>query len=153
MKKQKKIIDHRFLNRYTVLGAILLAAYGMLASEGVFGSVFGGIIGALASDMALYTLGVLPGALVVLAIHKRWFYPEFEGNLRGGRPVLGFKLGLFILIAWAMIPVGMLRHLENYGPPTLSNLALWREKWQPLAEPAAGATGDEAQPVAPPKNS
>lgn len=71
MKKQKKIIDHRFLNRYTVLGAILLAAYGMLASEGVFGSVFGGIIGALASDMALYTLGVVPGALVVLAIHKR----------------------------------------------------------------------------------
>ena len=124
MKKPKKIISHRFLNRYTVVGAILLAAYGILASEAVFGSIFGGIIGTLASDMALFPLGVVPGALVVLAIHKRWFYPEFEGNLRGGRPALGFKLGLFILIAWAMTPVGMLRHPENYGSPTLANLAL-----------------------------
>lgn len=29
MKKEKKIISHRFLNRYTVLGAILLTVYGM----------------------------------------------------------------------------------------------------------------------------
>ena len=50
----KKIISHRFLNRYTVVGAILLAAYGILASEAVFGSIFGGIIGTLASDMALF---------------------------------------------------------------------------------------------------
>lgn len=42
MKRQKKIISHRFLNRYTVLGAILLTVYGMLAAEGVFGGIFGG---------------------------------------------------------------------------------------------------------------
>ena len=124
MKKEKKIISHRFLNRYTMLGAILLTVYGMLAAEGVFGGIFGGIFSALASNGDLYALGVVPGALLVLAIHKRWFYPEFEGNLRGGRPATGFRLGLFILIAWALMPLNMLRHPENFGPPTLANLCL-----------------------------
>ena len=123
MKKGKKIFNHPFLNRYTVLGAILLTVYALAAAEGVFGAVFGGLFAAL-GGMELYPLGVVPGALLVLAIHKRWFYPEFEGNLRGGRPALGFKLGLLIVISWAMLPVGLLRHPENYGPPTLANLIL-----------------------------
>ena len=89
MKKQKKIISHRFLDRYTVLGAILLAVYGIIAIEVVFGI----IIRVVTSRTDLLPAGSVFGALIVLAIHKRWFYPEFEGNLRGGRPGLGFRLG------------------------------------------------------------
>lgn len=124
MEKQKRIINHRFLNRYTVLGAIVLAVYGITADEGIFGGIFGGILQAVTSSRELYPLGVVPGAVLVLAIHKRWFYPEFEGNLQGGKPALGFRLGLFILIAWAMLPINMLRHPESFGPPTLANLCL-----------------------------
>ena len=74
--------------------------------------------------MDLFPAGGVPGALLVLAIHKRWFYPEFEGNLRGGRPGLGFRLGLFILIAWALVPVNMIRHPENYAVPTPAYLSM-----------------------------
>ena len=120
MKKQKIIISHRFLDRYTVLGAILLAVYGIIAIEVVFGI----IIRVVTSRTDLLPAGSVFGALIVLAIHKRWFYPEFEGNLRGGRPGLGFRLGLFILIAWALVPVNMIRHPENYAVPTLATLSI-----------------------------
>ena len=85
MNKQKKIISHRFLNKHTVLGAILLTAFGMLFSEGVFGSLIGLALSMAFSSRDVVSYGMIPGALLVLAIHKRWFYPEFEGNLRGGK--------------------------------------------------------------------
>ena len=100
MKKQKKIISHRFLDRYTVLGAILLAVYGIIAIEVVFGI----IIRVVTSRTDLLPAGSVFGALIVLAIHKRWF--------------------LFILIAWALVPVNMIRHPENYAVPTLATLSI-----------------------------
>ena len=114
-------MNYRFLNRYTVLGAIVLAVYGIIANEGVFGGIFGGILQAVTSNKELYPLGVVPEAMLVLAIHKRWFYPEFEGNLQDGKPALGFRLGLLILIACVMLPLNMLRHPESFGPPTHAN--------------------------------
>lgn len=124
MKKQKKIISHRFLNKHTVLGAILLTAFGMLIGEGVIGSLIGVLIGMVLSNPALASYGMIPGALLVLAIHKRWFYPEFEGNLRGGRPGLGFRLALFALIIVLLVPVHILKKPDDYGLPTMANLGL-----------------------------
>ena len=124
MNKQKKIISHRFLNKHTVLGAILLTAFGMLFSEGVFGSLIGLALSIAFSSRDVVSYGMIPGALLVLAIHKRWFYPEFEGNLRGGRPGLGFRLALFALIMVLLYPVHILQNPADYGPPTAANLGL-----------------------------
>ena len=124
MNKQKKIISHRFLNKHSVLGAILLTAFGMLFSEGVFGSLIGLALSLAFSSRDMAAFGMVPGALLVLAIHKRWFYPEFEGNLRGGRPGLGFRLALFALIIVLLVPVHILKKPDDYGLPTMANLGL-----------------------------
>lgn len=124
MKKGKVIIQHRFLNRYTVLGAILLTVYGMIMSEGVIGGIFGIVFQLIFHNGTLMPYGMVVGALVILAIHKRWFYPEFEGNLRGGRPGLGFRLALSALILWCTVPFEILRAPENYGLPTAGSIGL-----------------------------
>lgn len=145
MKKPKKIISHRFLNRYTVVGAILLAAYGILASEAVFGSIFGGIIGTLASDMALFPLGVVPGALVVHTIHDIVAFLDISTISDGimarafrweDLPDLLLAVSLGFVAFWLICPA-------KRG----EILALWREKWQPLPEPTAEENADKTQAV------
>lgn len=122
--KEKKIIPHPFLNRYTLIGAILLTVYALLIGVSIVGGVIGMSLALAFSNPALRSFGSVAAALLVLAIHKRWFYPEFEGNLRGGRPGLGFKLGLFVLILWCTAPFDILAASEDYGPLSFGNFAL-----------------------------
>ena len=141
MKKPKKIISHRFLNRYTVVGAILLAAYGILASE----AVFGGIIGTLASDMALFSLGVVPGALVVLAIHDIVAFLDIS-TISDGIMARAFRWedlpDLLLAVSLGFVAFWLIRPAKRG-----EILALWREKWQPLPEPTAEENADKTQAV------
>ena len=123
MSKQKKIRQHRFVDRFPVLAAVVLpfVALVLLQALGSLISLPFGVIPALGKNSAI---GYIICSLLVMWLFKRWFYPEFEGNLRGGRPGLGFRLGLFILIAWALVPVNMIRHPENYAVPTLATLSI-----------------------------
>ena len=94
-KKNKKILDHPFYDRFTIPGAIVLAALGMIGSQGLIGGVIGGVSAFIAakfnSSREVFTitmnLGAVCGGFAVLAIFRRWFYPEYEGGLRGGRRV------------------------------------------------------------------
>lgn len=141
MKKPKKIISHRFLNRYTVVGAILLAAYGILASEAVFGS----IIGTLASDMALFPLGVVPGAPVALAIHDIVAFLDIS-TISDGIMARAFRWedlpDLLLAVSLGFVAFWLIRPAKRG-----EILALWREKWQPLPEPTAEENADKTQAV------
>ena len=90
-KKEKKIISHKFLNKYTIPGALLLMLCGFLLCEfvipmpitmisGMFGIAQGNNIQDL--EPVAYISAAL-GTFVVLAVYKRWFYPEFDGCLNG----------------------------------------------------------------------
>jgi len=85
--------------------------------------VLGGIFELLFSRV----LGVLPessgypivlAALVVLLLYKFWYRPQFEGALRGGRPELGLKLWIPILISWLTMPLVFMLTPAQFGWPT-----------------------------------
>ena len=57
-------------------------------------------------------------SLLVLLIYWLWFRPEFEGALRGGKPGIGFKLGLFFLISWMTVPLQFAITSAKFGMPT-----------------------------------
>ncbi len=128
MKKEKKIINHKFLDKHTILGALLLIAFAFLMEQMVVGGIVGGLY-AVITQMAMETgayIGAIIGAFVVLAIHKRWFYPEFKGNIPTTE-----NLGKWCLIAVGIITliivpdlISMLTAHANLGMPAISSLLL-----------------------------
>ncbi len=70
-------------------------------------------------------VGFIIVSLMALWLYKRWFYPEFEGNLRGGNPREGIRLSLFILIYWVIcFPIQFLFTPAVFGWPTFRTLSL-----------------------------
>ena len=121
--KEKR--QHRFADRFPAVAAILLLFGGMAAVQvgGMFINIplAMGIPGYASADAAGYIIV----SLIVLWIYKRWFRPEFEGNLRGGIPGEGIRLSLFILIYWAVsFPIQFLFTPAVFGWPTLKTLSL-----------------------------
>ena len=100
-RKAKKQITHRFLDRHTIPGALLLTLWGFLGAQMLLGTVLSlPLLRILPADTAS-GFSIAVGALILLAIHKRWFYPEFEGCLPGRdfRPAL-LPLALMFLTVW-----------------------------------------------------
>ena len=129
MKKEKKVIKHRILDRNTVLGMVLLTALSYLMVSIVIGFVVGGIVGITVrllnipgSETILY-VAYAAAAFLMLAIHKRWFYPEFESNIRTDNLGRWLLNGLGILLA-IIVPdiIIMLVTKGNYAAPTLTTL-------------------------------
>ncbi len=128
MKKEKKIITHKYLDKNTIPGTLLLMLFAFLVSQAVFGSILGLIISLVTPldyTTAIY-LGAAIGSFIVLAIHKRWFYPEFAGNI-----LTTENLGKWILIAIAILAViiipdfiGSLIGRTKLGSPTLASVLL-----------------------------
>ena len=82
--------NHRILN-HPYLALILLPLWCM-----VMASLIGGIVDGIATgymDSYAGGIGTILAALLCLAIHKRWFRGEFDGNLK----VRNFLLGLLLL--------------------------------------------------------
>ena len=96
--KEKKIINHKFLNRYTVIGAILLMAWGFFFAELIFPMPFGIVLAFITSQEVLTTITQFIAVMLALAIHKRWFFPEYKGCLGGS----GFTTAL--RISWPVLP-------------------------------------------------
>ena len=77
-EKQPKLKTHKIMNR-PILALILMPLFCMLIS-----TIFGGIIDSIGQSYNpdyIGGAGVAIGALVTLAIYKKWFKGEFEGNL------------------------------------------------------------------------
>lgn len=125
MSKEKRIIKHKFVDKHPVIGAIIVTLLGLIAIQ-----LLGGALDApFAMTISAYPkegfLGVVIVSLLALAVFKRWFYPEFEGNLRGGDCKAGFRLALIILIYWAIVfPAEIFFTPSVYGAPTINTLAL-----------------------------
>ena len=105
MKREKKVIKHRILDGNTFLGMFLLTLLSYVMVLIVFSFILGVVLG-LAVGMfdlpfnADYVGATLPvfGALLMLAIYKRWFHPEFKGSYRSDR-----NLGKWMLIGFAVL--------------------------------------------------
>ena len=103
MKKEKKVFGHKILNGNVVRGMVLLTvlAYFLvtIAIGGVIGGI-SGIIGSLTENVVsrnVIYFAYAISAFIMLAIHKRWFYPEYEGSLKST------DLGRWMLIAFVVL--------------------------------------------------
>lgn len=127
--KQKKIIDHKFLNKHTIPGAILLMIWGMIFSEGIIGLPFG-FMDVLLVDRSGKTqifsgFGCAAGAFLLLAIHKRWFYPEFEGCLKCSSVSFAdaCKVAAAIIPFWVISCIRELAFGNKINAPTLAMIS------------------------------
>ena len=100
-KRGKKVFRHPFADRRPVEAAVLFAVFGLLFSELAVGGIAAGIFAAVTGnreDLLLVSeLGGAAGAFIVLALFRRFFYPEYVGGLRGG-----FRTGFWILVSLAV---------------------------------------------------
>ncbi len=130
--KDKKIIKHRILDHNYGFGIVLLTVLAFILMQ-IFGGVIGSIFGFLTvfvdytkviSMNTLMTIITVVAAFLMLALHKRWFYPEFEGNLKTsnnlGRWLL-LTLGILLLI---IVPdaIAMVINGKPFAAPTLTSI-------------------------------
>ena len=79
---EKKVIKHRILDKHPILGIILLTVLALFMIQGFIGGVLGvgiALVLGLPQEPILY-ISMTISAFIMLAIHKRWFYPEYEGS-------------------------------------------------------------------------
>ncbi len=132
MKKEKKIINHKFLDKHTILGAIFLTILALLIAQAVIGGILGliigiiiGIIHPVGSNIPI-TMGVIIASFIMLAIHKRWFYPEFKGNLSTPENLRKWLLFVVVVVVLIIIPdfSVMLATHGNMGIPSFASILL-----------------------------
>lgn len=123
--RQRKILSHPFCDRYTIPAFIVIVVLAFVLSELLIGGFIGGMIGTTISggDPTSETatifaeIGTLIGGFVILAIFWRWFYPEYEGGLRGGNRIWFWTgIGLLITVACGF---SMLFELDRLGVPPM----------------------------------
>lgn len=79
---EKKVIKHRILDKHPIVGIILLTVLALFMIQGFIGGVLGvgiALVLGLPQEPILY-ISMVVSAFIMLAIHKRWFYPEYEGS-------------------------------------------------------------------------
>lgn len=101
----QKTRQHKFVEKFPVVAAILMAIFWMLLFEIIEVIINFGIHMVISGyDVATGPVGLFAGAAITLVLYKWWFGPEFEGMLKGDLP-LGFLLGLielgYVLISYA----------------------------------------------------
>ncbi len=101
----QKTRQHKFVEKFPVVAAILMAIFWMLLFEIIEVIINFGIHMVISGyDVATGPVGLFAGAAITLVLYKWWFRPEFEGMLKGDLP-LGFLLGLielgYVLISYA----------------------------------------------------
>ena len=99
-----KTRQHKFVEKFPVVAAILMAIFWMLLFEIIEVIINFGIHMVISGyDVATGPVGLFAGAAITLVLYKWWFRPEFEGMLKGDLP-LGFLLGLielgYVLISY-----------------------------------------------------
>lgn len=105
--KQKQSFIYSFFDKRTVPSVIVLWITGLIIAQFLPGTLFAVIAGKIFGkneETALMFLqfGSIVGSFVLLFLFYRFFYPEYEGSLRGGN-----RVGLFVSAA-LIISAGML---------------------------------------------
>ena len=121
MNMEKKVKTHKFFDKNPVAGAVLLAIYGMILVQVI---VFF-VDKAIPVEDVNKLVGAVVASLVVLLIHKCWFRPEFEGNLRGGRLTEGFGMLRIFVVFWVISLIVQVFFSDfELGLPTLSTVSV-----------------------------
>ena len=124
--RQKKIINHKILNEHWFIGSILLIIWGYLFTYfiSVIVAVILGNVIPLPKEEIMY-IGMILGALLTLLVHKRWFYPEYEGSLKTKDLKRWLITGLIILVI-VLLPdiITSLILKTNLGAPTLHSVLM-----------------------------
>ena len=80
---EKKQRTHKFYDKHTILGALVLMAIGLGVVQAL-GFVLGLLVSMATGNHNLGTgIGIAIISFLILWLYKFWFRPEFEGNLRG----------------------------------------------------------------------
>ncbi len=125
----RPVRTHRFLDRHTIAGFLLLTLWGYLVAQlvGVVAALPFSISAALGGGLDEELLNTVVGfacavgGFLALLIHKRWFRPEFRGCLRGA--YLGEGL-LMLAVPFVLIfGITLLGPLSTEGL-TLRNISL-----------------------------
>lgn len=121
MKKIKR--THRFFRKHPMAAALLLMASFLFLS--VPAGLIGGLVGLVFPGIGELSgaLGTVIAGFLALGIYKLWFSPEFEGNLRGGKPVLSLGPAMIFVALWVVVFADMWL-CSGVKPviPTISNL-------------------------------
>lgn len=129
--KEKKILNHPFLDKHTILGACALGTMAILIAQ----VLVGGLVSIVATVVAMITgvtdfvtvatlatqAGAALGGFVVLAVFWRWFYPEYEGSLKGGTNVL-YWIGIAVAIVVAIFAFTLATEFDSLGVPPATSL-------------------------------
>ena len=114
--------QHRFLDRRPWIGALLLMCWGLLASESLFAPLFGLLFSRFLSIP--FTFGFIPGALLVLMIHRLWFRPEFKGCLFHGNSRTSLRLFPIMAVILLLTLAEIVLLVPDLVPVTAESAAL-----------------------------
>lgn len=124
-KKRSLRQQHKFLNRFTVVGALLLIVWVFLFSEMLGSALFAMPLHALGMEEEVSAYyGAAIGGLLALLIHKWWFSPEYEGDLWGGDIRCGLYAGLLILVMIWIPSIVILITRGSLDAPTISTVGM-----------------------------
>ena len=104
MSRVKKAKEHKFLNKHTVLGALLLMFFNFVFIEFFVGTIAGIICGHAGIDKTTgLAAGSIIGSLLALIIWFRFFSPEYKWKPESGSWGKSFKLLIPFLIYWVIL--------------------------------------------------
>ncbi len=95
-KKQKKIINHKILNKHTIIGALLVTLISYLLLEGLFVGIPSEIFKAAlpGSENIVQGITSIAGTVLIMLLFDRWFYPEYAGGFKGEKMLKWFLIAL-----------------------------------------------------------
>lgn len=104
MARVKKVREHKFLDKNTVLGVILLMYWNFVLIEFVFGSVTAIICNhAGVNQKTGLAAGSIVGSILALIIWFKFFSPEYKWKPEGGSWGKAFKLLIPLYIFWVAL--------------------------------------------------
>ena len=126
--KERKIREHRFLNKYTIPGVLLLMLGAHLTVEIIISNlagiplvlIFGNNMSAVLASSECINIFA---AFLVLSIYWRHFYPEFEGNLKGGSQVGKWVIfGIVAAVVFTLVDIIQANGAATIGFPGIVNV-------------------------------
>lgn len=126
MKTRQKIINHKILDKHWFIGTILLIIWGFFLTyfiSGIVVRIFGNVLPLSKEDVNY--IGMILGTLLTLLVHKRWFYPEYEGTLKTKDFTRWLITGVIILVICLLPDIIISLILKtHFGPPTLHSVLM-----------------------------
>ena len=117
-KKAKKP-KHKLANRHPFIASVLFSLVAFFAIQ--FPPI---VAGSVAGNTDIGMIAAAAFSFIAMAVYKFRFRPDFEGMLRGGRPLLGFWLLSLFLVVWALHIVGTLALGEDGLIPPLTGFCI-----------------------------